>query len=404
MARVKISDVAREAGVSLGTVSNAINHPERVRPDTLALVNEAIDRLGYLPNQTARLLAGGVNAVIGLVLPRLNHGCSLQIANGARNEANRSGYDLVIMNTDDDQEVERRYLRFCVGMQLAGVLVQPSTYQVPRPLRPLPVPVVFLSAPDVPDEALSVSADYAAQGRLIAEHVLSRGATHIAVVGEASRPPLAQRLEGVCAVAAEHPEVHVEVINRGNRYGSSDGARLGAKLTRREPSIRPDAIIGLADTIAAGAVAGVQAAGCAVPDDIMVAGCDGNPLAWGGSVSLTTCSPAGYEIGRKGVQMLVAQINAEREAEAAPTTGVPSAAAAEAMRREWYPSALDYPGIAPVALDASAEAEIENRHEFVRPFLLERASTMGADAVQKGTLGSIGAFPSTPELDVGSYL
>ena len=57
MARVNISDVAREAGVSLGTVSNAINHPERVRPETRRLIEEAIERLGYLPNQSARLRA-----------------------------------------------------------------------------------------------------------------------------------------------------------------------------------------------------------------------------------------------------------------------------------------------------------------------------------------------------------
>ena len=59
MAKVKISDVAREAGVSLGTVSNALNHPEKLRPETLKLINETINRLGYLPNQSARQLAGG---------------------------------------------------------------------------------------------------------------------------------------------------------------------------------------------------------------------------------------------------------------------------------------------------------------------------------------------------------
>lgn len=137
MARVNISDVAREAGVSLGTVSNAINHPERVRPETRRLIEEAIERLGYLPNQSARLLAGGSNAVIGLVLPRLNHGCSVQIASGARNEAERAGLDLVIMNSNENAEVERRYLRFCTGMQLVGVLVQPSTYRV-SPLQHAP--------------------------------------------------------------------------------------------------------------------------------------------------------------------------------------------------------------------------------------------------------------------------
>lgn len=354
MARVNISDVAREAGVSLGTVSNAINHPERVRPETRRLIEEAIERLGYLPNQSARLLAGGSNAVIGLVLPRLNHGCSVQIASGARNEAERAGLDLVIMNSNENTEVERRYLRFCTGMQLAGVLVQPSTYQVSPPQHAPSVPVVYLGALGAPREVLSVSADYRAQGRLIAEHVVACGARRVAVIGSASLPPLAERLAGIQSVGAEHPECSFEVLDEGRRYGSTDGARLGEKLAKRASRERPDAIIGLADAIAAGAIQGVQAAGCDVPGDIMVAGCDGNPLAWGGAVPLTTCSPAGYEIGRKGVQMLVGQIAATRE--------------------------------------------------LVRPFLLERASTVGQGAAHRSELSGLGAVRAFAELDMGSYL
>ena len=129
---------------------------------------------------------------------------------------------------------------------------------------------------------------------------------------------------------------------------------MGERLAKRASRERPDAIIGLADAIAAGAIQGVQAAGCDVPGDIMVAGCDGNPLAWGGAVPLTTCSPAGYEIGRKGVQMLVGQITAT--------------------------------------------------HELVRPFLLERASTVGQGAAHRSELSGLGAVRAFAELDMGSYL
>ena len=115
MAKVRIVDVAREAGVSLGTVSNALNHPEKVRPDTRRLIQDAIDRLGYTPNQSARMLAGGRNATIGLVLPRLNHGPSLQIANGAHTEARRHGFDLLIANADGDSALEKHYNRFFIG-------------------------------------------------------------------------------------------------------------------------------------------------------------------------------------------------------------------------------------------------------------------------------------------------
>ena len=68
---VTINDVANEAGVALGTVSNAFNHPEKVRPETLKRINEVAAKLGYAPNQSARMLAGGKNQSFGLVLPSL---------------------------------------------------------------------------------------------------------------------------------------------------------------------------------------------------------------------------------------------------------------------------------------------------------------------------------------------
>ena len=190
--------------------------------------------------------------------------------------------------------------------------------------------------------------------------------------------------------------------------------------------------------IAAGAIQGVQVAGCDVPGDIMVAGCDGNPLAWGGAVPLTTCSPAGYEIGRKGVQMLVGQIAAMEEkngrsgavgaqgsvigirngggsargaAEAhgtGSTQGVSGTRGTEGARGSQglgsAPSADAISGTSRVAVRPSAMLRGEATHELVRPFLLERASTVGQGAAHRSELSGLGAVRAFAELDMGSYL
>jgi len=139
---VTINDVANEAGVALGTVSNAFNHPEKVRPETLKRINEVAAKLGYAPNQSARMLAGGKNQSFGLVLPSLEHGISLQIANGANAEAQKHGYGLLIANADNDDILSARYLSYFMGTQMAGILVQPmSVYGWEPPLAaPAPPP------------------------------------------------------------------------------------------------------------------------------------------------------------------------------------------------------------------------------------------------------------------------
>ena len=321
MAKVTIQDVANEAGVSLGTVSNALNHPDKLKPSTLDAVRQAMSRLGFMPNQSARMLAGGRNASFGLVLPRLDHGFSLQIANGAHSEARRHGYGLLIANADNDEILENNYLRYFMGTQMSGVLVQPMATGEWHPYSdPFPVPTVYLDIhSDQP--GYFVAADNLAQGQLIAEHAISCGSQRIAVVGTSEYMQLALRVKGIERVAAANPQVSFEFLDEGEWNLARDGFMIAQRLAKLPADRRPDFILALTDVLATGTIAGVQDAGLAVPGDIAVAGCDGNPLAWSGSVPLTTCAPPGYEIGRRGVQFLIEQIERRRtldSGEAAP--------------------------------------------------------------------------------------
>ena len=230
MAKVKISDVAREAGVSLGTVSNALNHPEKLRPETLKLINETINRLGYLPNQSARQLAGGATKSFGLVLPRLDHGFSLQIASGAHNEARKHGYDLLIANADNDDILEDHYLRYFMGTQMSGVMVQPMASPDWHPaMTKMPVPIVHLDI-HCSEPGYYVAADNEAQGRIIAELAIARGAHHIVVVGRAAFMQLTLRVLGIHKALALHPDIKIEVIDAGEWNTAADGYGIGAQI------------------------------------------------------------------------------------------------------------------------------------------------------------------------------
>ena len=368
MAKVKISDVAREAGVSLGTVSNALNHPEKLRPETLKLINETINRLGYLPNQSARQLAGGATKSFGLVLPRLDHGFSLQIASGAHNEARKHGYDLLIANADNDDILEDHYLRYFMGTQMSGVMVQPMASPDWHPaMTKMPVPIVHLDI-HCSEPGYYVAADNEAQGRIIAELAIARGAHHIVVVGRAAFMQLTLRVLGIHKALALHPDIKIEVIDAGEWNTAADGYGIGAQIAERPADERPDFVVGLTDVLASGVISALVDKGISVPGQVRVAGCDGNPLAWSGSVPLTTVAPPGYEIGRKGVQLLMEQI--ENKA----------------------PAKTKHIRVGSVARTVTAvAAEDINRQELVRPFLLERASTQ-ASSQTDATAINLGAY------------
>lgn len=353
---ITISDVAREAGVALGTVSNAFNRPEKVKPETLKRVTEVASRLGYAPNQSARMLAGGQNQSFGLVLPSMEHGISLQIANGANAGARKHGYGLLIANADNDDILSARYLRYFMGTQMAGILVQPmSVYGWRPPLATPSTPTVYLDFHSK-DPGYFVGADNRAQGRLVAQHAIDQGAHHVVVFGKDEFEKLGARIKGVKDIMHAMPDVTFEFIDEGSWNLARDGYSIGYRLAKRPSAERPDFVIALSDVLATGAVAGIIAAGLRVPGDIKVSGSDGNPLAWSGSVPLTTIAPPGYEIGRKGIQYLIAQIEEKRRlGNALPT---------------------------------------ENHQALVRPFLLARASS-GENNVTDF---------ADPDVDISGYL
>ena len=355
-APITIKHVAHEAGVALGTVSNAFNHPDRVRPDTLKHVLDVAARLGYAPNQNARMLAGGRSKFFGLILPGLEHGISLQISNGATAEARKHGYSVLIATANNDDVEALSYRNYFLGTQVAGILMQPPATDGWTPFAPTSgTPTVYLDVQSN-DPGYYVAANNTSQGRIMAEHAVSCGARRVAIIGSPSLARLRLRRDGMLIALETHSDAHIELVEQGAWNSAHDGYEIGRQLAERPEETRPDFIIALTDTLATGAISGVRAARLRVPQHIRVAGCDGNPLAWTGPVPLTTIAPPGYEIGRRGIQSLMRQIlEGRREANGVPT---------------------------------------ENHQELVPPFLLARTST-GTDAPMEF---------ADPDIDISGYL
>ena len=120
-----IRDVAQRAGVSVGTVSNVLNRPEEVSLDSVDRVNRAIEELGYVRNDAARKLRGGVSSTVGFVVLDGQNPFYTDVVRGAEDEGTRHNIAILYGNTDEDHAREKVYLDLFEEQQVRGVLIAP---------------------------------------------------------------------------------------------------------------------------------------------------------------------------------------------------------------------------------------------------------------------------------------
>jgi LacI family transcriptional regulator len=119
---VTIYDVAREAGVSMATVSRVVNNNPNVKPQTRKKVYEAIERLGYRPNAVARGLASKKTTTVGVVIPDIANAIFAEVARGIEDIANMYHYNIILCNADKRKDKEIRVINTLLEKQVDGLL------------------------------------------------------------------------------------------------------------------------------------------------------------------------------------------------------------------------------------------------------------------------------------------
>lgn len=304
-------DVAAHAGVSLGTVSHVLNHPERVKESTLRRVRDAIDALGFVRNSNARSLAAGENRTIGLVLIDLGNTLFVDIARGAQRAATAHGMHLLLASSDNDDDLQDVHLDFFEGARVAGILLAPMTD--PRAgvdrVRRHGTPVVVLNYDSGRPDCCSVLVDNEHAGYLAARHMLDLGHERLAfAAGRDELQPVRDRRSGVRRAVAEHQGRAQLIEIPTPDILTPGGATVAAHLAALPAHDRPDAVIAVTDLLGMAVIQELGRAGLAVPEDIAVMGCDHDTRAWGGAVPLTSVRMSGEEMGRAAVRLLVDEV------------------------------------------------------------------------------------------------
>ncbi|MDT7573860.1 MAG: LacI family transcriptional regulator [Pseudonocardiales bacterium] len=308
--RVSIRDVARLAGVSQGTVSNTLNHPERVSPAKRAAVEAAIERLGFIRHEGARHLRAGQSSTLGLLLLDAWNPGFMEVARGVEDSTAQRGWTLLISNSARDIEREKAYLRLYAESRVAGVIVVPHDHFATglHQIRTGGIPVVVLDRVDPGDQGLSVGVDDVAGGRLVATHLIELGHRHVVFAGdETAATPVHDRLEGMRrAVSATDGAVRLDVSRTALTV--EGGLAVGEQLAATPAAQRPTAVLAAIDLVAFGILQALLQNGIRVPEDISLAGYDDIPFARQLSVPLTTVNRSHYEMGTAAAELLNATL------------------------------------------------------------------------------------------------
>ncbi|MFT3719299.1 LacI family DNA-binding transcriptional regulator [Pseudorhodoferax sp.] len=305
-----MSDVARLAGVSLVTVSRVINAPDRVKPDTLRAVRDAIERLGYVPNLMAGGLAARRSRIVAAIVPTISNLVFSETIEALSRTLAGGGYQLLLGQSGYHPAEEEALAGAFLGRRVDGLVLtgqgQPSALQ--HRLRRAGLPVV--QTWELGGQAIDMQVGFSNQaaGRAAAEHLLARGHRALAFIG-AQETRSQQRLAGFRAAAAAHggAEVVAELV-RPPALVDDAGPRL-AQIVAQRPAVT--AVFCNNDLLAAGALFECRQRGWDVPGRMAVMGFGDLAIARAASPRLSTVQIRRAEIGERAGRMLLARLAGE---------------------------------------------------------------------------------------------
>ncbi|WP_424980845.1 LacI family DNA-binding transcriptional regulator [Microbacterium sp. S308A+] len=304
-----IRDVARLAGVSHQTVSRVLNEHPSIRPETKARVLDAIAVLDYRPNVAARALATSRSSTLGILSSTTGEfGPTSSIA-GIENAARAAGYAVSTLNLPDTTpEAIGAAVRQLIREHVDGIVVLAPQVRVFNVLRGLAVsvPVVSLQTASGSD-GVTLSADQVAGARMITEYLIRLGHTDILhIAGPQDWIEAESRMRGYLD-ALRDADLPTFPPIRGD-WTADFGYFAGTELARRRDFT---AVFAANDVMAIGLMHGFRDAGIRVPADVSVVGFDDVPVAAHVAPPLTTVHQDFPELGRRAVEILLAQLRGE---------------------------------------------------------------------------------------------
>jgi LacI family transcriptional regulator len=306
---VTIKHVAKEAGVSIATVSHVINNTRYVSDELSKKVHLAMEKLGYHPDGIARSLRKKRTYTVGMIIPDSSNPFFAEVALGFEMRSFDLSYNVIFCNTNGDVQKESTYLDLLLKKRVDGIVFVSSGININsvKFIKSQKIPIIVVDREIKRLKVDSVLVDNLSGGYQATKHLLNLGHKRIACIsGPSLITPSSERIEGYKKALMEASlEIDKKLILMGD-FQFEGGYKSAKKLLRMKKI--PTAIFACNDLMAIGAICAIKEAGMRVPQDISVVGFDDIALASFYSPKLTTVIQPKYKMGKLAASMLIERI------------------------------------------------------------------------------------------------
>ncbi|WP_046176668.1 catabolite control protein A [Domibacillus indicus] len=309
---ITIYDVAREANVSMATVSRVVNGNPNVKPATRKKVNDVIERLGYRPNAVARGLASKKTTTVGLIIPDISNIFYAELARGIEDIATMYKYNIILSNSDQNEEKEMHLIQTMLGKQVDGLIFMGNhiNEEHVKEFDRSPVPIVLAGSVEKSGKTASVNIDYKEAAREVVQSLIDSGHKRIAYVASPFRDVISKEYaHAAYKETLDKAGLYDEELVVEGDYTYDSGIEAWEKLN--EAGERPTAVFVYNDEMALGVIHGAQDAGLTVPDDLEVVSFDSTKLSLMVRPQLTAVAQPLYDIGAVAMRLLTKLMNKE---------------------------------------------------------------------------------------------
>jgi len=314
---ITIYDVAREANVSMATVSRVVNKNSNVKPSTRKKVIEVIDRMGYRPNAVARGLASKKTTTVGAIIPDISSIFYSELVRGIEDIATMYDYNIILTNSDQNKDKELQLINTMLEKQVDGILFMGRniTPEHVEQFSSASVPVVLAATYDETNERPSINIDYEEAAYEATKLLIMKGHEHPAFISGHEHLQSNQfKYDGYLRALTEAGVTLNEEMMIKNGY-SYDAGLEGIKKLLSLP-VKPTAVFTGSDEMGVGVIHGAQDLGYEVPKDIEVFGFNNTRMSTMVRPTLSTVIQPMYDLGAVAMRLLTKYMNKEEVTEA----------------------------------------------------------------------------------------